>query len=345
MTPTLNPYIYTQPLTDRKYFYGRKTEIVRIYSRIASDRPQSVSIVGESRIGKTSLLNWLCHSDSRLEYLSDPARYLYLLLSLKKHLPAHPGAFFTLISDTLAYTDQAEMAPSAEGFRRLVECLVEEQRKLVLFCDDFEVVTQNPAFPLDFFSFMRSIANNYDVAYVTTSSSQLQKLCSSKALRESPFFNIFTTVNLRSLTEEEAEQLIREPAIEAGAPFMEETEEELLRVAGFHPYLLQLTAGLAFEAQVNGKLKMEEITEKAFREARSFFITLWKKKFTETQRQVFRIIHEGKTVKNRNRYAAEEMERRGHLKRIDNDYVITSLLLERFVKEYGGGGFWKRLFG
>lgn len=344
MQTITNPYIYDQPLTQREQFSNRRSEIVRIYSRIASDRPQSVSIVGEPRIGKTSLLNWLYHEDSRTEYLDDPAMYVYLLLSLKEQPPDHPEVFFAQVSDALQQTGQGQISPSYEGFKHLVEQLMGEGRKLILFCDDFGLVTQNKAFPLEFFSFMRSIANSHDVAYVTTSSAELQKLCSSQDLEESPFFNIFTTVNLRPFTDEEAKELIQKPAMDAGAPFTGEVEW-ILQLAGSRPYLLQLTASLAFEARANGKLKAEDIAEKAFREARDFLSLLWEEQFSEAQREVLRVICTGKTVKNRNRYAAEELERNGHLKKVGDDCVIISALLGRYVRECGCGSFWKRLFG
>jgi AAA+ ATPase superfamily predicted ATPase len=344
MMITTNPYVYNQPLTRREQFSGRKSEIVRIYSRIASDRPQSVSIVGEPRIGKTSLLNWLYHEDSRGDYLDAPTTYLYLLLSLKEQPPGHPDAFFSLMSDTLAKTGQSQMSPSSDGFRHFVEHMEEKDRKFVLFFDDFGCVTQNKAFPLEFFSFMRSMANNYNVAYVTTSSDQLQKLCSSTDLQESPFFNIFTALNLRSFTDEEAREALLKPAMDIGVS-LEGEAERILKLAGRLPYLLQLTASLAFDAQVNGKLRMEEVAEKAFKEAREFLNLLWTEEFSEAQRDVLQVISGEKPLKSQNRYAAEELERRGHLKKSGDNYTIGSALLERFVKETGSGGFWKRLFG
>ena len=44
-------------IQDIEEFYGRDVEVEKIYSRIGSSRPQSISIVGERRIGKSSLLN------------------------------------------------------------------------------------------------------------------------------------------------------------------------------------------------------------------------------------------------------------------------------------------------
>ena len=113
-------------------------------------------------------------------------------------------------------------------------------------------MTTNPAFPLEVFAFLRSIANTYDVAYVTTAVADLQTLCASPTLEDSPFFNIFTPVTLQPFPEEEATQLIQARAIAAGAPFATEEVAWIVRLAGGHPSLLQLTAHVAWAIRAAG---------------------------------------------------------------------------------------------
>ncbi|HOT02427.1 MAG TPA: ATP-binding protein, partial [Acidobacteriota bacterium] len=52
-----NPYLDRVAIRDIHRFFGRRREVTRIFSRIGAARPQSVSVVGERRIGKSSLLN------------------------------------------------------------------------------------------------------------------------------------------------------------------------------------------------------------------------------------------------------------------------------------------------
>ena len=52
----MNPYLNRVMIQDPKQFYGRRREMSRIFARIGVDRPQSISVVGERRIGKSSLL-------------------------------------------------------------------------------------------------------------------------------------------------------------------------------------------------------------------------------------------------------------------------------------------------
>ena len=340
-----NPYVYKEPLKGRQGFFNRNSEITRVTSRIAADRPQSISIVGAPRAGKTSLLNYLYDPESRAGYLDDPPRYLFLLLKLMEVPPDSPPAFFALVDAALQQEGEGSMKPTYEGFEELVKRLMQEARKLIVFCDDFGLVTSNSKFPLDFFSIMRSVANSNDVGYVTTSYAPLQQLCYTPDIEESPFFNIFTTVNLEPFKDEEARRLVEAPAREAGEPFATETEW-ILKLAGAWPYLLQLTASLAFEARVNGRLEREALGAQAFKEAREFMETNWAGgHFPEAQQEVMRAVLAGKEVELRYQFDAESLERRGLLRREGKGYVFSAGLWERFVKEQGSGRFWKRLFG
>ncbi|MBA7672891.1 hypothetical protein ES703_81078 [subsurface metagenome] len=106
---------------------------------------------------------------------------------------------------------------------------------MVLLLDDFHLVTGNSNFPLEFFSYLRSLANNYNLAYVTTSFLELQKLCVIKDIEESPLFNIFTNLSLGPLCRGEGIRLL--------AAVTGREQEMVKRVAewcGTSPNLLKL---------------------------------------------------------------------------------------------------------
>ena len=65
MEITHNPYLNRMMIRDVKDFYGRKRAVARVYSRISTTHPQSVSIVGPRRIGKSSLLNFVHQEENR----------------------------------------------------------------------------------------------------------------------------------------------------------------------------------------------------------------------------------------------------------------------------------------
>lgn len=339
-----NPYIYREPVPGQHGFFNRSSEITRIASRIAADRPQSVSVVGGPRTGKTSLLNYLCDPAKMQEYLEDPSRYLYLRLALKEHTPKDPDHFFQLLGKAVEEKASLSMSPSYEGFSELVKQLMQAGQKLVVFFDDFEQVTLHAGFPVDFFSFMRSIANSNDVGYVTTSYDSLQRLCHTETIEESPFFNIFTTVNLEPFRAEEARRLVEDPAAAAGAAFGPEVDW-VLELGGVSPYLLQLAAAVAFEARAQGGLGKEALAEKVFAEAHPYLELIWGSHFPEAQKEVMQAVASGKAVERRHQYAADSLERRGFLRKQGEGYLVVPSLMARFLKNGSRNGFWKRIFG
>jgi len=102
----------------------------------------------------------------------------------------------------------------------------------VLLLDDFHLITGSPKFPLEFFSFLRSLANNYNLAYITTSFLELQKLCVVKDIEESPFSTSSPT-SAGAAGEEEACRLLA--ALTGRAEV-----RELAAWCGGYPYVLKL---------------------------------------------------------------------------------------------------------
>jgi hypothetical protein len=123
------------------------------------------------------------------------------------------------------------------ALQKIVEARHARGELLVLLLDDFHLITGSPKFPLEFFSFLRSLANNYNLAYITTSFLELQKLCVVKDIEESPFFNIFTNLSLGPLAAEEACRLLAD-VTGRGA----EEVRELAAWSGGYPYVLKLVA-------------------------------------------------------------------------------------------------------
>jgi DNA replication protein DnaC len=208
-----------------------------VTARIATEQPQSVSIIGGPRSGKTSLINYLTEASVREEYLTDSPSCVLVQIELGKSPPDCPKTFFLQISEALQQAGEAAIEPNTDGFDKAVKRLMKAEKKMVLFLDDFGTVTQNSRFALNFFSFLRSVANGSDVGYVTTSSLPLQELCHTEDIEDSPFFNIFTTVNLEPFSEEAARQLVQKPAEQAGQPFGKEVEW-IWQLAGGFPQLL-----------------------------------------------------------------------------------------------------------
>jgi hypothetical protein len=195
-----------EPVRDPADFIGHAGLIRRIYSRIAADRPQSVAVIGGKRSGKTSLLACIADDAGRIRSLPEGERFVFLRMGAAREAYRDPDSFLGAMIELLS-EPEGNAANRYDQLRRKIHALHEAGRRVIVFLDDFQFITTNASFPLEFFSFLRSMANNYNLAYVTTSILELQKLCAVKDVQESPFFNIFTNLHLGMLSSEDARAL------------------------------------------------------------------------------------------------------------------------------------------
>jgi len=129
---------------------------------------------------------------------------------------------------------------SVDAYRLLwrgIEAIQQNYTRVIIFFDNFDRVTANESFPVEFFSFLRSLASNFNVAFITTSILELQELCVVKEVQDSPFFNIFTSVHLGMISFGDA--------VSFGAQLIDmntERLQELVHWCGGSPYVLRLAA-------------------------------------------------------------------------------------------------------
>src|SRR5258705_2838309 len=80
-----NPYLNRVAIKDPAQFFGRTREVSKIFSRIGASRPQSLSVVGERRIGKSSLLNFVNDPQVRRRFLPRFEAYAFPFIDLQQN--------------------------------------------------------------------------------------------------------------------------------------------------------------------------------------------------------------------------------------------------------------------
>ena len=184
---TTNPFYERGVIRDPKRFFGRKSELKQIFERLAT--MQSVSIVGERRIGKSSLLAYITATGR--ERLGQD----YELYTIDLQRVENTADFLARALDALAIKD----GRTVRDFEKALE-----GRKVIMCLDEFE---QSSDFSKEFFNILRSLASTGHLALVTVSQTKLAELA-SEGLTTSPFFNIFTTVWLTELSEAECGEVL-----------------------------------------------------------------------------------------------------------------------------------------
>jgi hypothetical protein len=262
--PVSNPFFHRGPIRDPAYFYGRQHELGQVMSLLGNQ--QSVSLVAQRRIGKTSFLFHIAHPQVFSAYGLRPGEHLFVYVDCGGlgHLD-QPGLYRVLleeIGDALADGGQGPAHLEAlEGdqpityraFERALRELARAGWKPIFLVDEFERMSHNPHLDPDFFSGLRALAAKYPVAYVIASKHPLLELTYADASTlSSPFFNIFASLRLGLFAEQEARELLGGLAGRGGVTFAPPTLEFLLHLAGPHPLFLQIAGYQAFELQRTG---------------------------------------------------------------------------------------------
>jgi serine/threonine protein kinase len=326
-----NPYVNRLMIQNPDDFYGRSSELTRIYERIKAVRPQSISIVGVRRIGKSSLLRAVHHPDNRKKYLPNPQEYVFVFMDLQAKRNAEPAEFFQYVYAELQreYRGllQVNARPDYDGLQKVMEAFQEAGLKLIFLWDEFESVTRNQKFGPEFYAYFRALANKFNVAYLTSSSDQLQSLCHAKEISDSPFFNIFTNQRLSVFKTEEARQLIVEPSARVGKPLAPHIDF-VLDIAGYFPFFIQIACSSLFSLPITGKVDYKKAKEIFMEEAKPHFQE-YRERFNESERAAIVALAQGKKPPREHAFAAKDLTQAGFVQ----DGKLFSSLFAEFVRE------------
>ncbi|MCE5272683.1 protein kinase [bacterium] len=336
-----NPYLSRKMLRDSRSFFGRRREISTIYGRIGASRPQSVSIVGERRIGKSSLLHYINDPENRRAWLRDHEHYTFIFMDFQEKRSVPLSGFFASLFENLSLETGISLdelpQPDYNGFKKVCEEFDRRNRKLVLLFDEFESITKNKNFDPEFFSFLRSAANNYNVAYITSSVKNLQELCYNREISDSPFFNIFSNLNLSAFSEEEALEFVSQPSRAAGHP-LEEHFETVVDLAGYFPFFMSIACSVLFEFDFSrampSKTVFENVEDRFLEEAGMHFQFILRS-LGPDEIETCRKIMSGESLGDLDRYSARNLLKRGYLLESGDppELRLFSRVLERMIRE------------
>jgi len=287
-----NPFTYGNPISNPERFVGRWREVEQVFSRLLNAEGESTSIVGERRIGKTSLLHYIMHTDVRRKHGVDENSYIFVYSDLQMIDPKTTATRLAqrLFGQLARQCNDAEIQGMIEEMRQspeidnfalsdLFDAIDRKGLHVVFLLDEFENVTGNPNFGPDFFYGLRSLAIQHNLTLVTSSRSELIELTHSEEIRSSPFFNIFANINVRLFTPEEARELIERALTDSGIQFTQEEIGHVDVMAGRHPFFLQMACHHLFSAYQQGldpAGRAAYLREKYTQEAAPHLASFWR---------------------------------------------------------------------
>ncbi len=231
------------------------------------------------------------------------------------------GISFTELCEPFRSNNKKVLAKRAHlgfvEFKQAIKRMQETDLRLAYLLDEFELLVENKNLDRDFFAGLRSIAENYHVAYITATHIQLHELASHKSeVLGSPFFNIFRNLTLGLMPEAEALRLITEPSHRL---FNQADVEFLLEMAGSHPFFLQIAAYHLFDVrrrEVRGqKTALSEwaasaqASDRFTDEAESHFYHIWGH-LTPSEKQLVNDLLHTRKVLNGQQGTLQSLERK-----------------------------------
>ncbi len=267
--PAENPFFYGGAVTPER-FYGRQDLVQTVIQRLGGRVPQSVSIVGERRMGKSSLLAYLRAGADR--HFSPRTIIIYLDL-MKAYCHSRAG-LMRLMRRVLTQQWREPWAAAEDGdlmaFDFALEALQADGWRLLLFLDEVENLTQRAEEFNDVLEDWRACAQVGQMGILAASAQPLADLCASGGLT-SPFYNIFAQHRLPLLTAAEWHALVTDhlDAGQADLTFIE-------KVAGGHPFLTQMAASYLWQAKQNGEVDYDRLYQTLWEQAAPHLHHLWR---------------------------------------------------------------------
>lgn len=299
----ITPFIYGRSLRPQQ-FVGRKRALRQLFSRLATG--QSVALIGQPHIGKTSLLNFISDQESRQALVGD--RFVRDIFSFvdaqmlrgietqaefwqQALAPLRPmlelSASPTLVA---AYKTAVENKFGNYVLEQFFQTLGKAGSRLILLLDEFDDFLSNDVLhKAEFYGGLRSLASRSSglVLLIATRRDleQLNQLTQAINPHGSPYFNVFTEIHLGPLTKTDLKTLLER----GGNRFRREAEHFVGKLSGRQPYLAQAAAAMLWEAEQDGLAgdeRYQAACNNFYRETRKHFDDSWRFWTNETRRAV-----------------------------------------------------------
>ena len=268
-SPSSCPFVASGRIENPQLFFGRREELDFITSRMTGDQPTSINVVGEKRIGKSSLLYHFFQTyEQRVQRYGKNARdYVVIYLSLQGVQFQQETSFYQTVAQELLsrpsvqnnsnLTSKLQVTPlDRRAFSEAMNAWKTEKVLPVLCLDKFEELFEYPQeFDRGFYDNLRSLIDSNCLMVVAASRKRLDVYSKQHKLT-SDFFNLALLLPLRGLTEMEASDLIRLPEKNVPgttAALSPERQKLALEWGERHPYLLQLAGLYLWEAQTQNR--------------------------------------------------------------------------------------------
>lgn len=284
-----NPFYNRGPIKEPGFFFDRRTEVERALELLKQG--QSISVIGQRRIGKTSFLNHISHPETLSRHVLAPEKFLFAFVECQelgsRTQDKNYARIVEAIEEKLPIAARGSLPDNVElqsvGYdrlRQIVKHLHRANLQVVVMFDEFEYMARNASLEPSFFPSLRSLTARYSVAFVTTTRVPLVRLNYARTTDVgSPFFNYFFPLQL-GLFELESSRNMVHVLVKKGKVELDETVVDwIVQAGGNHPFLTQVAGYWAWELWCEkGKLEprdVERLQSSVYEDMEGHFLDCW----------------------------------------------------------------------
>ncbi|MBI5526476.1 MAG: protein kinase [Deltaproteobacteria bacterium] len=242
---------------------GRGFLLDEIGSSLQGASPSCFEIIGETKTGKTSLLNHLLGRSFTVDYSLDHARYVPVYIDLTGYVGVSARAFWTQLLGKLRTEIEARSgavpvafpAQDETDFFRITAVFRDLRRlgfTVLLVFDEFQVLVHNRDLDVQFFISLRNLNQVEQVRYIVASRESMLDLLShaegGRTLEFSEFHNIFREEFLEPLSDADAREVVGAFLSESDVMFDEREVGAVVSLAAGFPHFLNLAGRELFDA-------------------------------------------------------------------------------------------------
>ncbi len=279
----VNPYQYTNPVYHKSEFFDRQFVINRLRQALHAHR--SIQLIGQWRIGKSSLLRYV--QEHLAEFVDDDRAIAIYYDLLRRPQLRNGDDFFArilqLMSNTLVERGQqgAALPPQMDltdpiEFEEFCDCWIDKEGyRFILLLDEFGSIARNKNFDWNFFANLRSTIP--DLTYILASPRSLSDFAHEQVIT-SPLWNQLQLIQVTLFEKRQfIQELIHKPVEQIGLSWPDKAENFVYERGGQYPCYIQMAATALYDTYDQGQLNYKQ-AEKVFRDtATDHFRHLWTK--------------------------------------------------------------------
>ena len=234
---SINPSVLSSdaPFSDRgciqnpKRLYDRQDIFKKLHQELSLGN--SCSLVGDTEIGKSSILWKLCQEGVR-KFNLPPTIFFYFDLQFTPDYKSFRYELCNLLKIQIDI-DSSSFFPDLK--RKL------ERKRCILCCDEIEVLQDFDEYLPETLRFLRGLASHPQIPFtlVTASRCSLNELFPDRLYKGSPFYNISTQINVPPFSKQDAKGFLKTRLANTNIQFSEAQIQSLIEESQCHPARLQ----------------------------------------------------------------------------------------------------------